>query len=108
MAIPALSAVSTIGTCVSGTPDVSLPGAEAADTCGALNFCQPPEVTALSINEQVPHTAHVAEAEGRRPYLRGQHEVLTILWQTSKIHVSIQIKDLTAFISRKRDALAVH
>lgn len=51
VAVPAFSAVSTIGTCVSGTPNMSLSGAEAADTCGTLNLSQPPQVTALPINE---------------------------------------------------------
>lgn len=38
VAVPAFSAMSTVGTCVSGAPDMSLSGAEAADTCGALNL----------------------------------------------------------------------
>lgn len=79
VAVPAFSAVSTVGTCVSGTPDMSLSGAEAADTCGALSLCQPPQVTALSVNEEVPHTAHITDAEGGRPYLRGEHDSLAII-----------------------------
>lgn len=79
VAVPALSAVPTVGTCVSGAPDVSLPGAQAADTCGTLILRQPPQVTALTVNEEVPHTAHVAEAEGGRPHLRGEHEALAVL-----------------------------
>ena len=77
--VPAFPAVPAIGACVSGTPDMSFPGAEAADTCGALNLRQPPQVTALSIDEEVPHTAHVAEAEGRGPHLGGEHEGLAVL-----------------------------
>lgn len=79
VAVPALSAVSTVAACFSGTPDMSLSGAEAADTCGALNLRQPPQVTALSVNEKVPDAAHVAKAEGGRPYLRWEHEGLTVL-----------------------------
>ncbi len=79
VAVPALSADSTIGTCVSGTPDMSLSGAEAADARGALNLSQPPQVAALSVDKKVPHAAHVAEAEGGCPHLRGEHEGLAIL-----------------------------
>lgn len=58
---------------------MSLSGAEAADTCGALNLCQPPQVTALSVNKKVSDAAHVAKVQGGCPYLRGEHEGLTIL-----------------------------
>lgn len=78
VAVPAFSAVSAVGTRVSGAPDMSLPGAEAADTCGALNLGQPPQVPALPVNKEVPHTAHVAKAEGGGPYLRGEHEGLAV------------------------------
>lgn len=78
MPIPALSAVSAIGARVSGAPQMSLPGAETADTHGTLHLGQPPQVAALSIDEQVPHAAHEAEAEGGCPHLRGQNEGLPI------------------------------
>lgn len=97
----------TVGTRVPGTPGVSLFGAEAADTRGRLNLGQPPQVTALSVNEQVPHTANVAQAEGRSPHFRGEHEALVILGQTSKIHVPVEVKHLAAFVSGEGDALAV-
>lgn len=79
VAVPAFSTVSAIGTSVSATPDMSLPGAEAADTCGALNLCQPPQVSTLTVNEEVPHAPHVAKTERGCPDLRGQHEGVAIL-----------------------------
>lgn len=79
VAVPAFSAVSAVGTCVSGASDMCLSGAEAADTCGTLNLRQPPQVTALPINEEVSHAAHVAKAKGGCPHLRGEHEGLSIL-----------------------------
>lgn len=100
--------MSAVGTRVPGTPDVGFSGAEAADTCGALNLRQPPQVTALSVNEEVPHAAHVAQAEGGGPNLGGQHEGLAVLGQTSEIHVPVEVEDLAAFVSGKGDALAVH
>jgi len=76
--VPAFFAVSTVGTCVSGTPHVSLSGAETADTCGRLSLRQPPQVAALPVNEEVPHAAHEAKAEGSRPHFRGDDEGLAI------------------------------
>lgn len=108
MSVPALPTVPSVGACVSATPDVRLPGAEAADTCGTLNLCQPPQVPALAVNEEVSHAAHVAKAERGRPHLGGEHEGVAVLRQTSEIHVPVQVKDLTAFVSGEGDALAVH
>lgn len=79
VAVPALSAVSAVGARFSGAPDVGLPGAEAADTCGALNLGQPPQVTALPVDEEVPDAAHVAQAEGGRPHLGREDEGLAVL-----------------------------
>lgn len=78
MAVPALSAVSPVGARVSGAPRVRLPGAEAADVGGTLDLGQPPQVAALPVDEQVPHTAHEAEAQGGCPHLGRQDEGLPI------------------------------
>lgn len=78
MPVPALSALSAIGAGFSGAPQMSLPGAETADTRGALRLSQPPQVAALPVDEEVPHAANKAEAEGGCPHLGGQNEGLSI------------------------------
>lgn len=107
VAVPALPAVSAIGARVSGAARVGLPGAEAANTCGALDLRQPPQVPDLAVDEQVPHAAHIAEAERRRPDLGGQHQGVAVLWQTPEVHVAVQVEDLAAFVGGKSGALAV-
>lgn len=105
--VPALPAVSAVGAGVSGAARVGLPGAEATDTCGALDLRQPPQVPGLAVDKQVPHAAHVAEAQRRRPDLGGQHQGVAVVRQTPEIHVAVQVEDLAAFVGGKSGALAV-
>lgn len=78
VSVPSLPALSTVGTGVFDAPGVSLPGAEAADTCSRLNLRQPPQVTTLSVHEEVPHAAHVAQTQRGGPDLGGEDESLTL------------------------------
>lgn len=108
VSVPALLAVAPVGTRISAAPHVSLPGAQAADTDGALNLAQPPQVATLAVNEEVPHAAHVAQAQRGAPHLRREDETMAVVGKTAQIHVPVEVKDLAALVGRKGDAFAVH
>lgn len=74
-AVPTLSTGAPIATGGRCTLLQRLPGTEGGDAHRPLSLGQAPEVSAAPIYEEVPHTAHVASPERRRPHLRGQREV---------------------------------
>lgn len=76
IAVPALLAESTVSTRGAAAPLLELPGAEAADPKRALDLGQAADIAALSVDKEVAHAAHVTVVKQRRPYLRGEDEVL--------------------------------
>lgn len=53
-----------------------------------------PDVLAASVDEQIPHAAHVAVVEHGGPELRGEHQAHPVVGQTPQIKVSLQVQDL--------------
>lgn len=79
VAVPALPAEGAVAAGLPAAADVGLPGAEAADPRGHLHLGQLPQVAALAVDEEVAHAAHVAQAQGGGPHLRGQDEALAVV-----------------------------
>lgn len=75
VAVPALFAQPTIATGGAAAALLQFPGAEAAHANGTLDLSQAPDISALAVDEEVAHTAHVAIVEQCCPDLWWQDEV---------------------------------
>lgn len=106
--VPALFAETSITTGGAAAPLLQLPGAEAADTHGALDLSQTADVTALAVDEEVTDTADVAVVKERRPDFWGQNELRLGLRQPAQVHVTVQVQDFTALWRAEGHAAAVH
>lgn len=76
VAVPALLALSSVGTGGAAAPLLKLPRAEAADARRALDLGKAPHVSALPVDEEVAHAAHVAVVEQRGPDLGREDQAL--------------------------------
>lgn len=108
MPIPALAAAASMGARLGAAPPMCLPCTEAADTRSALKLRQPPQVFAASIYKEVPHTTHKAQPEAGGPHLWRERKTAAVLRQTSQIHFTIEIENLTALVGGEGDATAVN
>lgn len=59
------------------------------DASHVLGLSYLPDVLAASVNEQIPHTAHVTVVEHRGPELGGEHQAHPAVRQTSQIKVPL-------------------
>lgn len=106
--VPALFAETSITTGGTAAPFLQLPGAEAADTHGALDLCQTADVTALAVDEEVTDTANVAVVEECCPDFWGQNELRLGLRQPTQVHITVQVQDLTALWGAEGHTTTVH
>lgn len=77
--VPTLLAESSVSTRGAAAPFLELTGAEAADPWSALDLSQAADITALSIDKEVAHAAHITIVKQCRPHLRGKDEFLARL-----------------------------
>jgi len=107
VAVPALLALSSVGTGGAAAPLLELTRAEAANARHALDLSQTPHVTTLAVDEEVADAAHVAVVEQRGPDLGRQDQALTALRQTAQKHVAVQVQDLAALVRAEGNGAAV-
>lgn len=108
-AVPALSTDAPVAAGGGRALLQRLPGAEGGDARSPLGLGQAPEVAAAPVYEEVPHAAHVASPQGRRPHLRGQGQVHPPpLRETAQVQLALQVQNLTLPSGQERCAAAVH
>lgn len=108
VAIPAFVAVAAVGTGLGAAASVGLTRAGHADACHTLQLGQATQVSAPAVHKHVPHAAHEAQTQRHCPHLRGKRKSFALLRETPKVHLTIQVQDLAAFVGRKRHAAAVY
>lgn len=59
------------------------------DSRSVLLLSDQPDVFTASVNEQVPDAAHVAVVEHGGPELGGQDETCSVLWKSTKVHITL-------------------
>lgn len=108
-AVPALSTDAPVATGGGCTLLQRLAGAEWGDAHSPLRLGQAPKVSAAAVYEEVPHTAHVASPERRRPHLRGQGQVHPPpLRETAQVQLALQVQNLALPSGQEWCAAAVH
>lgn len=105
--VPPLLAEPPIATGCAAAPLLQFSRAEAANAERALDLGQAANVPTFSVDEEVADTAHVAVVQQRRPHLWRQDESRLGLGQTSQVHVTVQVQDLTALRGAEGHAAAV-
>lgn len=78
------------------------------DASHVLGLSYLPDVLAASINEQIPHTAHIAVVEHSGPELCGEHQAHPVVRQTTQIKVPLQVQDLIFPAGCERGPAAVY
>lgn len=67
-----------------------------------------PYVLAASIDEQIPHAAHVAVVQHGGPELGGEHQSHPVVWKSTQIQVPLQVQDLILTAGCERGPTAVY
>lgn len=78
------------------------------DSRSVLLLSDLPDVFTASVDEQVPDAAHVAVVEHGGPELGGQDETCSVLRKSTKVHITLQVQDLTLSAGRERGTAAVY
>lgn len=108
VAVPAFVAVASVGTGLCAAASVGLPCAGHTDAWCALQLGQAPQVPTPAVHKHVPHAAHEAQAQRCAPHLGRQRKSLAFLRETAKVHLTIQVQDLAAFVGGEGHAAAIH
>lgn len=108
VAVPAFVAVAAVGTGLGAAAPVGLTCAGDTDARHALQLGKTPQVSAPAVHKHVPRAAHEAQPQRCCPHLGGQRESLAFLRETAKVHLTIQVQDLAAFIGGEGHAAAIH